>query len=86
MLSVSLRSWILHPQIKEIIIVDWSSEKSLKHLENVDARIKVIRIEGEKFYNASKPINIAIKAAKHEKILKDGCGLHTQSHIFHYKV
>ena len=70
MLSVSLSSWILHPQIKQIIIVDWSSEKSLKYLENVDERIEVIRIEGEKFYNASKPINIAIKAAKYEKILK----------------
>ncbi len=70
MLSVSLRSWILKKQIKEIIIVDWSSKKSLKHLENVDPRIKVIRVEGEEFYNASKPINIAIKAAKYEKILK----------------
>ena len=70
MLSVSLRSWLLKPQIKEIIIVDWSSQKSLQHFENVDERIKVIRIEGEEFYNASKPINIAIKAAKYEKILK----------------
>ena len=70
MLSVSLRSWLLKPQIKEIIIVDWSSKESLKHLEQIDKRIKVIRIEQEKFYNASKPINIAIKAAKYEKILK----------------
>ena len=64
------RSWLLKPQIKEIIIVDWSSQKSLQHLENIDERIKVIRIEGEEFYNASKPINIAIKAAKYEKNTK----------------
>lgn len=70
MLSISLRSWILKPEIKEIIIVDWSSKKSLVYLENIDRRISVIRVEGEEFYNASKPVNIAIKAAKYEKILK----------------
>jgi len=70
MLSVSLRSWLLKPQIKEIIIVDWSSKKSLTYLEKEDDRIKVIRVEGEEFYNASKPINLAIKSAKYEKILK----------------
>ena len=70
MLSVSLRSWILHDIIKEIIIVDWGSKKSLKHLEDVDTRIRVIRVEEQEYYNASKPINMAIKAAKYDKILK----------------
>ncbi len=70
MLSVSIRSWILKPQVKEIIVVDWSSSEDLKYFEDIDPRIRVIRVEGQEFYNASKPINIAIKEAKYEKILK----------------
>ena len=70
MLEISVRSWILKHQIKEIIIVDWCSSQSLKRFENIDNRIKVIRIENQPFYNASKPINIAIQQAKYEKILK----------------
>ena len=70
MLNISIRSWLLHEQIKEIIIVDWSCEKPIKHFEKIDPRIRVIRVEGQLFYNASKPINVAIKEARHEKILK----------------
>lgn len=70
MLNISLRSWLLHDQIKEIIIVDWSCANPIKHFENIDPRIRVIRVEGQLFYNASKPINAAIKEAKYEKILK----------------
>lgn len=70
MLNISVRSWLLQEQIKEIVITDWSSIKSIKYFENIDPRIKVIRVDGQLHYNASKPINLAIKEATYEKILK----------------
>jgi hypothetical protein len=70
MLNISIHSWIKHDPIKEIIITDWSSDKSIKHLENISPKIKVIRVEGNEYYNASTPVNIAIKAAKYPIILK----------------
>lgn len=70
MLNISIRSWLVPQQIKEIIITDWSSTESLKYLEEIDTKIKVIRIEGKEYYNASTPVNIAIKEAKYPIILK----------------
>lgn len=70
MLNISIRSWLIPSQIKEIIITDWSSTESLKYLEEIDPKIKVIRIEGKQYYNASTPVNIAIKEAKYPIILK----------------
>lgn len=70
MLNISIRSWIKHDPIKEIIVTDWSSDKSIKHLENISPKIKVIRVDGNEYYNASTPVNIAIKEAKCPIILK----------------
>lgn len=70
MLDISVHSWIKHEQIKEIIITDWSSDKSIEHLESISPKIKVIRVEGKEYYNASTPVNIAIKEAKYPIILK----------------
>jgi len=70
MLKISIHSWLYYDEIKEIIITDWSSHNSIKYLEKIDPRIKVIRVEGKEFYNASTPVNIAIKEAKYPIILK----------------
>lgn len=70
MLNISIHSWIKYEPIKEIIITDWSSDNSIKYLEKISPKIKVIRIEGKENYNASTPVNIAIKEAKHPLIMK----------------
>lgn len=70
MLNISIHSWLPYNQIKEIIITDWSSDTPINYLEKIDPRIKVIRIEGKENYNASTPVNIAIKEAKNDIILK----------------
>jgi len=70
MLNISIRSWLDIEPIKEIIVTDWSSENSLKYLELIDSKIKVIRIEGNDYYNASIPVNIAIKKSQYPIILK----------------
>ena len=43
-LDISIHSWIKHDPIKEIIITDWSSNKSIKYLEKISPKIKIIRI------------------------------------------
>jgi hypothetical protein len=70
MLNIAIRSWIYYPEIKEIIITDWNSKHNLKYFEEADPRIKVIRVEDKEYYNASTPVNMAIKAASCETIMK----------------
>ena len=69
-LSITIHSWVKPKQVKEIIIVDWSSDDNIKDFEMIDPRIKIIRVDGEKYYNASKPVNIAIKNANSDIIVK----------------
>lgn len=70
MLKVSLSSWQKFTEIDEFVIVDWSSEKSLTHLENQDPRIRVIRIEGQSTMHLAKALNLAISKAKNSRIIK----------------
>jgi hypothetical protein len=63
----SLNSWVeSHPLIKDIVVVDWSSEKKL--IENnvikklVDEeKITLVRVIEEKYFSLSKSYNIAYK-------------------------
>lgn len=70
MINVSLQSWLNFKEISEIIIVDWNSVESLKDLEELDPRIKVIRVENEEFFNIGKAFNLGFKTATADKILK----------------
>jgi hypothetical protein len=70
-LRVSLESWRNYSDIiSEIIIVDWSSDLDLSFLEEHDPRIRIIRIDGKKYYNVSKALNQAIKHVTGDFILK----------------
>lgn len=72
-LRISLQSWLCFDQIKEIIIVDWTSDKPILHLTKNDDRIKIIRVENEKYFNLSQPLNLAAKLATGDCILKLDC-------------
>jgi hypothetical protein len=72
-LRISLQSWLCFDQIKEIIIVDWSSDKSLNYLTSIDSRIKIITVKNEKHFNLSQPLNLAAKIATGDAILKVDC-------------
>jgi hypothetical protein len=69
-LKISLSSWLLFPQISEIIIVDWSSDESLEHLTEWDKRIKIISVPNQKYFNQPEPLNLAASLAKGKYILK----------------
>jgi len=72
-LRVSLNSWLAFDEIKEIIIVDWSSDEPIGHLTKLDNRIKVIRVDNEKYFNQPQPLNLAASIATGDYILKVDC-------------
>jgi FkbM family methyltransferase len=69
-LRVSLNSWLSFDQIKEIIIVDWSSDEPISHLTKLDPRIKVITVQNQKYFNQPQPLNLAASLATGDYILK----------------
>jgi hypothetical protein len=50
-LLISLQSWLLCDEIKEIVIVDWSSDEPIKDITNLDSRIKRVRVNDQQFFN-----------------------------------
>ena len=69
-LFVSLSSWILYDQVKEIIIVDWSSDQSINYLTQLHKKIKVVSVKNQKYFNQPQPLNLAAKIAQEEYLLK----------------
>ena len=72
-LKISLMSWLNFKEIKEIVIVDWSSDNSIDYLTNFDERIKVIRVNDKKYFNQPQPLNLAAALTNGELILKLDC-------------
>tara|TARA_R100000951_G_C2640850_1_gene180902 strand:+ start:205 stop:1017 length:813 start_codon:yes stop_codon:yes gene_type:complete len=68
-LYASIGSWLLKEEICEVIIVDWSSDESISDIINLDSRVKVIRVNGEKYFNMSEPLNLAASIATGDAIL-----------------
>ena len=69
-LKAVLPSWLSYKQITEIIIVDWNSDTPLKGLEQLDKRIKIIRVNDEKYYVPSQANNLAACLASEDYILR----------------
>lgn len=69
-LKVSLASWLHFKEIKEIIIVDWSSDEPINYLTELDPRIKIVRVSDQKYFNQPQPLNLAISLAAGDYILK----------------
>jgi|GEM_PF-1580634 hypothetical protein len=69
-LRINLMSWLNFPQIGEIVIVDWSSNEPLDYLTSLDPRIKIVRVDNQKYFNISQALNLAIECASLDYILK----------------
>lgn len=70
-LKTSINSWLIHNDIKEIVVVDYSSDDfDQEYFENLDPRIKIIQVKGEEYFNLSKAYNIAIDNTSNDMILK----------------
>lgn len=70
----ALDSWLACPELREIIIVDWSSTEpvlaTLQAKGVLDPRIQVIRVEGETRWVLSYAFNVGFRAATSSRILK----------------
>ena len=69
-LKAVLPSWLCLKEVNEIIIVDWSSDNPLRDLKNIDQRIKVVRVENEKFYTPSQANNLGVQLSTSTNILR----------------
>lgn len=71
-LEKSLMSWLDIPEVKQIIIVDWSSKKRvsevLKHVR--DKRIVHVQAQGEKYWSLTYAFNLAFQYVSFDKVLK----------------
>lgn len=72
-LTISLTTWLMFDEISEIIIVDWSSNKSINHFTEWDERIKIINVPNQKYFNQPQPLNLAVDISSSKKILKVDC-------------
>ena len=68
-LYASIGSWLLKKEVHEVIIVDWSSNEYISDITNLDYRVKVIRVDNEKYFNMPEPLNLAASIATGDAIL-----------------
>lgn len=70
----ALKTWIAHPEISEIVIVDWSSDKpvseTLQEEGITDKRIRIVRVDGEPRWILSYAFNVGFRVAACKHILK----------------
>ena len=69
-LKISLSSWLLFDEVKEIVIVDWNSDEPFNYITKLDPRIKVIRVTDQKYFNQPQPLNLALSLATGDYIAK----------------
>ncbi|MEL0104073.1 MAG: galactosyltransferase-related protein [Gammaproteobacteria bacterium] len=69
-LYASIGSWLLKEEVHEVIITDWSSEEQVYPMTNLDRRVKVIRVNDQKYFNQPQPLNLAASIATGDYILK----------------
>jgi hypothetical protein len=69
----SIESWLSVKQIKEFIIIDYSSKKPIKenpYFEKLPSNVKIFRVENEKYFNLAKAYNLATDLAENKILLK----------------
>jgi glycosyltransferase involved in cell wall biosynthesis len=68
----ALKTWVKHKQIDEIIIVDWSSDKSLLSIINKyqNGKILLVRVKDQEKWVLSHAFNLAARLTTKDKILK----------------
>ena len=69
-LEISLRSWLMFEEVKEVIITDWSSDESINDLADLDSRVKIITVSDKEYFNQPQPLNLAASIATGDYILK----------------
>lgn len=78
-----LPTWLAHPVVKEIVILDWSSRKPLQRILRTmhDERIRIIRVKNQRQWVLSWAFNLAFSFARCPVLLKTDCDI-VLSHDF----
>jgi len=71
-LDKALGTWIKHPEVDEIIIVDWDSDEPIEDVakKHQDGRIKVAHVPNQPRWILSWAYNLAARLTSYSKILK----------------
>ena len=74
-LKLSLPTWMNCPYIKDIVLVDWSSDTPVKDDPLIRKYIntgylRVVRVEGESIFSLGKAYNLAVDHADHPVVIK----------------
>lgn len=74
-LVASLASWSQIKGLRQIVIVDWSSENPIQiAIDSLEKKcqdlIEIIRVEGQQYWQISKALNVGLKKVKSEYVLK----------------
>ena len=72
-LMISLASWIIQDEVKEIIITDWNSDEPIDDLVRLSPKIKIITVKDEPYFNQPQPLNLAASLVNTEYLLKLDC-------------
>jgi hypothetical protein len=85
-LLMAISTWLMHQEISEIIIVDWSSDvlvsDTLKMANIQDKRIRVIRVEGEPRWILSYAYNLGFRMSSCDRILKTDADIKINENFF----
>lgn len=69
-----LRSWVEWEGCDELVLVDWSSRRPVEEFLNkqkfFNKKIKIIRVDAEKYFSRSKSFNLAVRNCTYNNIIK----------------
>lgn len=69
-----LRSWLKWEGCHEFVLVDWNSRRPVEELlrkENFNnKKIKIIRVDKEKYFSRSRSFNLAVRNCTHSNVIK----------------
>lgn len=66
----AVTSWLLVEEINEIIIVDWSSDISVKNTIPTDSKIKIVEVPNQEDWILSRAFNVGACFVSTDKMLK----------------
>ena len=68
-LGESLPTWLAHPKVGQVVIVDWSSQVPIEP-PSYDPRVVVARVVGQKHWCPSKCHNLGLRLATESRVLR----------------
>lgn len=66
----NLPAWLRLPGLAEVVVVDWSNQRPLEELRQVDPRVRVLRVVDEPHWILSYAYNLGVQEATLPLVLK----------------